>query len=282
MEPKQKHRVLIVDDEAKVAKAIGRILEMEDIETVSAESGEKGLDAIRNAATPFSLIISDQRMPGMEGTQFLEQAKQIAPDAIRFLITGYSQMQTIIHAVNKGAVQRYISKPWDHDELLNSVLDGINLYEQLQENEKLIGLAKRQNKQLYDLNCELMELTTGHNNKLKTLDLDIKALKEKKLPPQEKASGDPAVLSEKLAKIILDSLGDAPDQQGLDGLFSDTLEALFLEFNDLAQRNGFELDLSLLESNAPREKDAGPVDDPGKTNKGEEQTTKAKGSLEHE
>ena len=242
MESELGHRVLIVDDEAQVAKSISRILEMEKIETVAAISGSEGLEKIKTAPRPFSLIIADQRMPGMKGTQFLEEAKNISPDTVRFLITGYSQMETILHAVNRGAVQKYITKPWDPDELLSTIQSGIQLYEQLQENEKLLALAKRQNKQLYELNCELMELTKDHNKKLKVLDAEIELLKEKNGRGEGKESGEKEEKGlDLLAQEVEKALGETPDQDALDTLFFHTVEKLFHDFNDLAQRNGFEM-----------------------------------------
>jgi DNA-binding NtrC family response regulator len=142
------HRVLVVDDEAPIGKAIGRLLEIEKLEYVYVNSGESALESLKKAAQPFSLIISDQRMPGMPGTQFLEHAKRLNPETIRFLITGHSDMQTIINAVNKGAVQRYIAKPWKNDEMVQAIQYGIGQYERFLEDKALITLAKKQNAKL--------------------------------------------------------------------------------------------------------------------------------------
>ena len=104
--------MLLVDDDAPTGKAIGRVLEREGLGYTFVDSAEEGIKVLENVEFPFSLILSDQRMPGMPGTEFLSRAKELAPDTIRYLITGYSEMDTIINAVNKGAVQHYISKPW--------------------------------------------------------------------------------------------------------------------------------------------------------------------------
>lgn len=243
MESEFGHRVLIVDDEAKVAKAISRILEMEKIETVTVDNGKDGLEKIKTATKPFSLIIADQRMPGIKGTQFFEAAKSISPDTVRFLITGYSEMETILLAVNRGSVQKYITKPWDHDELIAAVQSGLRLYEQFQENEKLLVLAKKQNKQLYELNCELMEMTTDQNRKLKILDVEIEMLRKStgQGKEDEEKEEKPDLGLDLLTQEIGKALGETPDQDGLDRLFYDTVDALFQDFNDLAQRNGFEM-----------------------------------------
>ena len=88
MNPKQQQAILLVDDEASILKAINRLLRNEGYIIKTATSGAEALQSIRVGDVPVALIISDQRMPEMNGAQFLEQAKCIAPDAIRFLLTG--------------------------------------------------------------------------------------------------------------------------------------------------------------------------------------------------
>ena len=231
------HKVLVVDDEAQVGKAIGRILEKEKLEYVYADSGESALESLKKAGQHFSLIISDQRMPGIQGTQFLEHAKKLHPKTIRFLITGYSEMQTIINAVNRGSVQRYISKPWNNDELVKAIRSGIGQYERFLENKNLIALAKKQNTRLYELNCELMETAKAHGKEIETINTEILSIET-----QLKGSASPlspALIMEEL-QAVLDPLGEK-GQEMLNDLFSQTINALFNEFNDLSLRNGFEM-----------------------------------------
>ncbi len=148
MESGYEHKVLIVDDEEQIGKVIGRFLETQKAEYIYVESGEKALKEIKRAKKPFSLIICDQRMQGMHGTDFLSYAKKISPDTIRFLMTAYSEMDTIINSVNHGEIQRYIAKPWKQDELTKYIREGLKQYEFFLENEKLVALAKKQNKKL--------------------------------------------------------------------------------------------------------------------------------------
>ena len=233
------HRVLIVDDEAQVGKTIGRLLAMEKLEHVYADSGESALESIKTAPYPFSLIISDQRMPGMQGTQFLEHAKRLNPDTIRFLVTGYSEMQTIINAVNKGSVQRYISKPWDNDEMLKAIRSGISQYEHFMDNEKLVSLAKKQNAKLYELNCELMEAAKAHGKELTAMDTEIEAIKTQTKELSSQAILGPIRLAEELQTII--GPAEEKGQQMLNQLFSQTIHNLYTDFRDLALGNGFEM-----------------------------------------
>ena len=152
------HKVLVVDDEAAVGRAIGRILKSQKLLFSIVRSGEEGVAALKETDRPFSLIISDQRMQGMPGTEFLAQARKISPNTIRFLMTGYSEMDTIIKAVNQGAVQYYIEKPWQPKDLVTTIQTGVRLYDRHLESQHLFGLAKKQTARLYELNRELMEI----------------------------------------------------------------------------------------------------------------------------
>jgi len=109
-----KGRVLCVDDEPNILRALSWLLR-KDFQVVTAESGNEGLDLIRNG--DFDVVISDNRMPGMSGVEFLGHVKAMAPRAMRILLTGYSDMQAVVQSVNHSEVFRFISKPWDVIEL---------------------------------------------------------------------------------------------------------------------------------------------------------------------
>ncbi len=253
------HKVLVVDDEPQVGKALRRLLEMEKLESVYANSGESALEILKSAPQPFSLIISDQKMPGMEGTQFLEHAKTLHPETIRFLITGYSQMETIINAVNKGAVQRYISKPWDNDELLVAIRSGIEQYERFLENKALITLAKKQNATLYELNCELMETAKTHDKERISIDTQIESIDAQLKGLTSHQALGPAQIMEQL-QATLAPLGEQ-GQEMLNTLCSKTITALFNDFNDLALGNGFEMTRPLKGKSTPPSGNIGQADD---------------------
>ena len=103
---KYKHTIMAVDDETSITKALKRLFRKDDYKILTASSGQEGLDILKNMQKPISLFISDQRMPGMTGAQFLEKAKKAFPNAIRFLLTGYSDIDAIVDAVNKGEIHR--------------------------------------------------------------------------------------------------------------------------------------------------------------------------------
>jgi CheY-like chemotaxis protein len=120
---------MVVDDEKSSIKALHRLFRKEGHQIFTASNGQEGLEVLRKMKKPVSLIISDQRMPGMNGAQFLERAKKIFPDAIRFLLTGYSDMDAIVEAINKGEIHRYLTKPWDYNDLMLLVRQSLEQYE---------------------------------------------------------------------------------------------------------------------------------------------------------
>jgi response regulator RpfG family c-di-GMP phosphodiesterase len=166
MNPKQQQAILLVDDEASILKAINRLLRNEGYIIKTATSGAEALQSIRAGDVPVALIISDQRMPEMNGAQFLEQAKCLAPDAIRFLLTGYSDMTAVVDAVNKGEIHRYLTKPWNDDELLQAVRQALDHGRLILENRRLLELTRQQN-------AELNELNRGLENKVRERTIEI-------------------------------------------------------------------------------------------------------------
>src|ERR1700734_364023 len=132
------HTILVVDDEKDIVDSIERQFRKKYklLKTTS------GVEALRIMQTEtIHLILSDQRMPEMTGVQLFERAQKIQPDAIRILLTGYTDVESVIAAVNTGQIYRYITKPWDPTELdviLKRALDAYDLKTELKEkNEKL-------------------------------------------------------------------------------------------------------------------------------------------------
>ncbi len=109
------HRLLLVDDESSILNSLKRLLRPEKYEIDATISPQEALGWLRERR--YALIVSDQRMPDMEGTVFLEKAREIAPDSVRILLTGYADMQAAIDAINRSAVYRFLTKPWNDDDL---------------------------------------------------------------------------------------------------------------------------------------------------------------------
>lgn len=154
---KYKHLLLFVDDEESITKSLQRLFRKEGYEIYTASSGQEGLERLKEVGKSFSLIISDQRMPGMTGAEFLEKAKEIFPQAIRILLTGYSDMDAIVDAVNKGEIHRYFTKPWNDDDLVLQIRQSLEQYELVVENRRLLALTEKQNKELKEFNKSLEE-----------------------------------------------------------------------------------------------------------------------------
>ncbi|MEE4352115.1 MAG: HD domain-containing phosphohydrolase [Desulfatiglans sp.] len=157
MTNKYSHSILLVDDEESITKSLRRLFRREGYNIATASSGQEGLDLLQKVDKPISLIISDQRMPGMNGAEFLEKAKGIHPHSIRFLLTGYSDMDAIVDAINRGEINRYITKPWNDNDLVLQVQQALEQYELAAENRRLTELTKKQNKDLSELNKNLEE-----------------------------------------------------------------------------------------------------------------------------
>jgi response regulator RpfG family c-di-GMP phosphodiesterase len=156
---KHRHSILIVDDEDSILNTFKRILADGDYEVHTASNGLEGLNKLHTAQRPYSLIISDQRMPVMSGVQFFTQAKDIFPDAVRILLTGYADTDAVIDAINKGEVHLYFTKPWHEEELLLHIKQSFSKVEILQENKRLIELIKKKNDELLKLNKTLEKRT---------------------------------------------------------------------------------------------------------------------------
>jgi putative nucleotidyltransferase with HDIG domain len=166
---KYRHSILVVDDEEAILDIMTIVLAREGYDLHTASSAEEGLKKLREIPD-LSLIISDQIMPGMTGVEFLEQALSIRPDAQRVLLTGFTDTDAIINAINKGRIHLYISKPWRKEELLYTINQLLAKAELVMENKRLDELVKKQNAELVELNRDLEAKV-----RLKTIDLDRRA-----------------------------------------------------------------------------------------------------------
>ena len=202
------HKILCIDDETHNLEALERLLRKK-YKTICVSSGADALKEVEKHH--FSLIISDQKMPEMTGVEFFMQAKKIQPEAIRILLTGYTDLESVIDAINQGQIYRYITKPWDPDELLGIVKQAIEVFD-------MKGTIARQNQDLQKANEQLKSL-----DKLKT-DFMLLVNHELKTPltgifsfvqllKEEKLNSEQALYLEKIAK----------NTKRLEDLINDTL-----------------------------------------------------------
>lgn len=153
MSNNQQHRILLVDDDESILKALRRVLSDLDAELITAISGSEALEHLQKQN--ISLIISDQRMPQMTGVQLLGRCREFSPATIRILLTGYADIDATIDAINTGAVRYYLNKPWDDDLLLSRIRESLEMFQITAENEHLHKLTQEQNQKLLELNHAL-------------------------------------------------------------------------------------------------------------------------------
>ncbi|HEV7801040.1 MAG TPA: HD domain-containing phosphohydrolase, partial [Burkholderiales bacterium] len=145
--------VLCVDDESNILNALRRLLRPRGYRVLTAESGAEGLSLIEGERV--DLVLSDMRMPEMNGAHFLEQVKARSPDTVRILLTGYADLASTVAAVNNGGIYRYIAKPWDDTALTDIVGDALERKRLQREQARLEKLTHHQNEELKVLNAML-------------------------------------------------------------------------------------------------------------------------------
>lgn len=165
--------ILCVDDEREILRALQRSLRQKTDRILTATSGEEGL-ALLEEHTP-GVIVSDMRMPGMNGTEFLNRVLEFAPHAFRILLTGHADMEAAISAINKGEIHRYLHKPWDADELRQAIEQGFERHQLIRANLSLTDSLSEKNRELekriVTLEQKVVELTEQllHSERLSVL-----------------------------------------------------------------------------------------------------------------
>lgn len=162
-----KHTILLVDDEVDNLDALERLFRNK-YTILRAESGLKAIEILDKYPDPISVIITDQRMPEMTGVQFLEQSMKSHPDTVRILLTGYTDIESIIQAVNSGQIYRYINKPWDVVDLMSTVeraIEKFSLATELKIKNEELAKALNELQTLDDAKNRFMILI---NHELKT------------------------------------------------------------------------------------------------------------------
>jgi len=170
-------RVLFVDDEENVLSSLKRLFMAEDYEVYTASSGAAGLEILKDIEMP--VIVSDQRMPGMTGAEFLEKSRLLSHHSIRIILTGYADIEAAIGAINKGGAYRYVSKPWNDDELVMVVNDAFDKYRLVKENKYLTELTIQQNEELKKWSTELEFYVQQHTIELTNQNKELKKLNVK-------------------------------------------------------------------------------------------------------
>lgn len=141
------YRIMIVDDEDYILKALNRVFASQ--EDWEVETYVDPFNALRRARTTvFDAVITDFRMPEMDGIELLQALREIQPDAIRILLTGVIDIDTLMSAINQASAFRFVPKPWEDEQLLDSVREGLKFRDILLENKILAQTVRDQRERL--------------------------------------------------------------------------------------------------------------------------------------
>ncbi|GMR19469.1 MAG: hypothetical protein BMS9Abin36_0064 [Gammaproteobacteria bacterium] len=151
------YNILLVDDEENILKALQRTLgRQRDWEIEIYTRAEEALQRMR--VKNFELVLSDYRMPEMDGVQFLSQVKQLQPDAARLIISGYTDLDALLGAINEASIYRFISKPWNDYDLVATLEHALSYRDMQVENRRLADQVREQRQQLNRQQAALEEL----------------------------------------------------------------------------------------------------------------------------
>jgi len=127
--------LLVIDDEPNVLSALRRALRKTDFRVLTASRAQEGFDLL--ARNPVGVVLCDQRMVEMTGTEFLRRVRDLHPEAVRIVLSGYTDLNSVIDAVNRGSIYKFVSKPWDDETLIDSLRDAFRLHDIERKNREL-------------------------------------------------------------------------------------------------------------------------------------------------
>ncbi|CAI8841143.1 MULTISPECIES: HD domain-containing phosphohydrolase [Pseudomonas] len=172
-------KVLLVDDEEPILNSLRRLLRGQPYDVLLATSGAQALEILEQQ--PVNLVMSDARMPNMDGATLLARVHELYPATARIMLTGYADPSAIIKAINEGQIHRYISKPWNDEEMLLTLRQALEHQHLARERERLEKLTRVQNEQLKLLNSTLEKHVAARTAELQQtadmLDLAYEELK---------------------------------------------------------------------------------------------------------
>jgi response regulator RpfG family c-di-GMP phosphodiesterase len=145
--------LLLVDDEPNIVSSLKRTLRREGYSILTANSAEEGLNLLVD--NKVGVIISDQRMPQMTGVDFLRKVKALYPKTLRIVLSGYTELESVTSAINEGAIYKFLTKPWDDEQLRDNIRVAFEHHEMEQENQRLTRELQHSNDELFRLNQNL-------------------------------------------------------------------------------------------------------------------------------
>ncbi len=159
--------ILCVDDEKNVLKSLERLFLDTDYEILTASSGEDGLNLMKSNEN-IQIVMSDYRMPQMNGVEFLKEVCALRPETVRIVLSGYADTSSIVEAINEGQIYKFIPKPWNDDELKVTISNALEHYFMQQKNIQLTKELEIKNQELLKINNNLEKLVEE-----RTLDLQL-------------------------------------------------------------------------------------------------------------
>jgi two-component system, NtrC family, sensor kinase len=158
-------RILCVDDEIPILKAMKRIFMDSDYEILTASSAGEGFDMLSNNQ-PIQVVVSDYRMPDMDGVEFLQKVCSKYPDTVRIVLSGYADTASIVSAINEGEIYKFIPKPWNDDELKVTIANAIERYFLHMKNIELTNKLQDTNEELRTINENLERMVEERTQEL--------------------------------------------------------------------------------------------------------------------
>ena len=158
--------ILCVDDEASILRSLQRLFHRKTYQVLVAESAQQALLLLQKYSV--NLIISDMRMPEMDGVQLLQQVAQLTPETYRIIISGYADFESTVDAINLGKIHNFINKPWNNNELVSAVEYGLEKIRLRRENKRLRAIVEKQNAQLTLWNNELEDKISLRTKQIRT------------------------------------------------------------------------------------------------------------------
>jgi len=168
--------LLIVDDEPNILAALRRLLRNEGYQLLTASSPQQALSLL--AMNNVDVILSDQRMPGMSGVEFLRRAKELFPETIRIVLSGFTEIKSITDAVNEGAIYKFFTKPWDDQQLRDNIAEAFRTKELDDENRRLQQALRAANRELAELNTGLQTMTERQRATLQQRETNLEIARE--------------------------------------------------------------------------------------------------------
>ena len=160
----QRRTLLLVDDEPNILASLKRLLRRDAYHILTANSGQEGLDVL--ASNAVDVIVSDQRMPGMLGADFLRKAKLLCPQTIRIMLSGYTELQAVTDAVNEGAIFKFLTKPWEDHQLREHIAEAFRLKGIDDDNVRLNAQLRDANQALAAANAAMQALVNQQQHQI--------------------------------------------------------------------------------------------------------------------